>query len=336
MPFDAAEARQQAWPGTGALHTTLTDSPSRNVAKWISSSLSPAQGLAENKASSPDSSKPPGIPATLMLYRVPEKKGKEKKKKRKKSCQAAPLRLEEPRRAELAGGRRQRCILTAFALQSDDTIPCPGRSPNPSEQTSGPTASFYEAPTAGILPPQKPSARATRSLEEKSQWAPGWATRMTSEDSVKPCGRGGDATAATACGSARHRASTGACGGQQWICAPRGTEASILCRAAVRAAASACGWQRVLKQRQVWAACPQSIPKTSGIALQSYIGCHSRRQAGAAATCLSQWEAVDGDLTESSLPKTRLCHLTLLCPVTPGCGHPLFTIPQPQHLQHLC
>lgn len=96
MPFDAAEARQQAWPGTGALHTTLTDSPSRNVAKWISSSLSPAQGLAENKASSPDSSKPPGIPATLMLYRVPEKKGKEKKKKGKKAVRLLPCDWRSP------------------------------------------------------------------------------------------------------------------------------------------------------------------------------------------------------------------------------------------------
>jgi len=53
----------------------LANSPRRNVAKWISSSFSPAQDLAENK---PDSSKPLRIPAMLMLYRVPEKKGKEK------------------------------------------------------------------------------------------------------------------------------------------------------------------------------------------------------------------------------------------------------------------
>lgn len=67
---------------------------------------------------------------------------------------------------------------------------------------------------------------------------------------------------------------------------------------------------------------PQSIPKMSGIALQSNIGCHSRRQVRAAATCLRQWEAVDGDLTESSLPKTRPCHLTQLCPVTQAVAIP--------------
>lgn len=103
---------EQAWPGAAASYMALANSPSRNVAKWISSSLSPARDLAENKESSPDSSKPPGTPAMPMLYRVPEKKGEEKKT-RKKSCQAAPVQLEELGSAELAGGRRQRSTLTA-------------------------------------------------------------------------------------------------------------------------------------------------------------------------------------------------------------------------------
>lgn len=75
---------EQAWPGAAASHMALANSPSRNVAKWISSSLSPARDLAENKESSPDSSKPPGIPAMPILYRVPEKKGEEKKTRKKK------------------------------------------------------------------------------------------------------------------------------------------------------------------------------------------------------------------------------------------------------------
>ena len=87
----------------------LANSPRRNVAKWISSSFSPAQDLAENK---PDSSKPLRIPAMLMLYRVPEKKGKRKLKKRKKSCQAAAVWLEEPGSDELAGGRCHRSTCT--------------------------------------------------------------------------------------------------------------------------------------------------------------------------------------------------------------------------------
>ena len=157
----------------------------------------------------------------------------------------------------------------------------------------------------------------------------GWAMRMTFEDSVKPCGRGGEAAAATVCGSAQHHAGTGACGGLQPICVPRGTKASILCRAGVRAAPNACGWQCALEQGQVRAACAQSIPKTSGVTWQSNIGHHSSTQTRAAATCLSKREAVDSDLMESRPAKTRLCHLTELCPMTPSCGRPLFTIPQP-------
>lgn len=147
----------------------LANSPSRNVAKWISSSLSPAQDLAENKASSPASSKPPGIPTMLMLYRVPEKQGK-RKKKGKKAARLLPWGWRSPGALRWRGKTpvlHTHCILPAFALQSDDTISCPGRSPNPSEQTSGPMAGFYKAPTAGSLPPQKPSARATRGVPRR-------------------------------------------------------------------------------------------------------------------------------------------------------------------------
>lgn len=88
-----------AWPVAAAPHRALANSPSRNVAKWISSSPSPAQDLAVNKASSLDSSKPPGIPAMLLLYRVPEKKrGRDKKKKGKKSL---------PGCSRAAGGGRE-------------------------------------------------------------------------------------------------------------------------------------------------------------------------------------------------------------------------------------
>lgn len=79
-----------AWPVAAALCKALANSLRRNVAKWISSSLSPAQDLAENKASSLDSSNPPGIPAMLLLYRVPEKKGKRLKKSGEKKI---PTRL---------------------------------------------------------------------------------------------------------------------------------------------------------------------------------------------------------------------------------------------------
>lgn len=80
--------------------------------------------------------------------------------------------------------------MTAFARQSDDTIPCPGCSPNPSEQMSGPVAGFYKAPTPRSLPPSEAVCSCyTQHPKEKRKQAPGWATRMTFEDSVKPCGR---------------------------------------------------------------------------------------------------------------------------------------------------
>ena len=74
---------------------------------------------------------------------------------------------------------------------------------------------------------------------------------------------------------------------------------------------------------------PKASPKRLGITRQSNIGLHSSTQTRAAATCLSKREAVDSDLMESRPAKTRLCHLTELCPMTPSCGRPLFTIPQP-------
>ena len=172
--------------------------------------------------------------------------------------------------------------------------------------------------------------------KEKSKRAPVRAMGMTVEDSVKPWSRGGRCSSCNrvrlGTGPHRHQCVRG----QQPNLVPRGTKPPVLCRAGVRVAANACGRQCGLQWRPVLAACAQSIPKTSGIAQHRNIGRHSGRQARAATTCLSQWEAVDGDLTESSLPQTRLCHLAQLYPMTPTCGHPPFTIHQPQHLQCLC
>lgn len=71
----------------------------------------------------------------------------------------------------------------------------------------------------------------------EKQRAPGWAMGMAFDANVKPCSSEGDATAAAVCSSAQHHTVTGVCRGQQPICVPPGTKASVLCRAGVGAAA---------------------------------------------------------------------------------------------------
>lgn len=241
-----------AWPVAAALCRALANSPSRNIAKWISSSLSPAQDLAENKASSLDSSKPPGIPAMLLLYRVPEKKGEETKSGKKNLCQAAPMQLEEAGSAELAGedtGTRHCCILTACALQSNDTIPAPGAA-KPFRARPGLAAGFWflHGSTAGRLSAQKLLAPHTAPRGEKQ---PG--SRL-GHDGDAWCQ--GQAPGRCRCGPAQlHEAPVHEEGSIH--CVPW-DGVSILCKA---------GSERlqVCEQRQVQAVCAQSILKTSEI-----------------------------------------------------------------------
>lgn len=54
---------------------------------------------------------------------------------------------------------------------------------------SGPVAGFYKAPAPGSLPPSETVCSCyTQHPKEKRKWASGWATMMTFEDGVKPCG----------------------------------------------------------------------------------------------------------------------------------------------------